>query len=190
MYDITFGAVTGAGRRRAAAYLTGRGGDVLEVGVGTGLALGHYGAGVSVTDIDYSDEMLAKAKRRVAEERLTPVSELLQMDARELDFADASFDSVAAMHVLSVVPEPERVMAEIARVLRPGGRLVIVNHFARPKGPLATLERITAPLENLIGWQSDFAIERVLSTPGLSEIERDDLPPRGLMTWLVLEKDG
>jgi len=84
----------------------------------------------------------------------------------------------------------ERVMSEIVRVLRPGGRLVITNHFARPKGPLAALERITAPLENLIGWHSDFAIEQVLSTPGLSEIERDVLPPRGLMTWLVLEKDG
>ncbi|MCF3593652.1 methyltransferase domain-containing protein [Rhodobacteraceae bacterium LMO-12] len=190
VYDLTFGAVTGAGRRRAGAYLTGRGGAVLEVGVGTGLALGHYGSGVEVTGIDFSNEMLAKAKRRVAEERLTHVKELRQMDAGELDFADASFDSVAAMHVLSVVPDPEGVMAEIARVLRPGGRVVITNHFARPKGPLATLERITAPLENLIGWQSDFQIERVLGTPGLTEVERDKLPPRGLMTWLVLKKDG
>ena len=163
---------------------------MLEVGVGTGLSLKYYGAGVEVTGIDYSHEMLAKAKRRVTEERLTHVRELRQMDARALDFPDRSFDSVAALHVLSVVPEPERVMAEIARVLRPGGRLVISNHFARPKGPLAALERITAPLENLIGWQSDFPIEQVLDVPGFVEIERDKLPPANLMTWLVLEREG
>lgn len=190
VYDRTFGAVTGAGRRRAGAYLTGRGGSVLEVGVGTGLALPKYGAGVKVTGIDFSHEMLAKAKARVAEERLTHVHELRQMDARELDFPDASFDSVAAMHVLSVVPEPERVMREISRVLKPGGKVVVVNHFARPKGPLAALEKITAPLENILGWQSDFPIERILGAPGLSLTERDSLPPAGLMTWVVLTKDG
>lgn len=190
VYDRTFGAVTGAGRRRAGAYLTGRGGSVLEVGVGTGLALPSYGEGVEVTGIDFSHEMLDKAKARVAQDRLTHVRELRQMDARALDFPDASFDSVAAMHVLSVVPEPERVMREIARVLKPGGKAIVVNHFARPKGPLAALEKITAPLENILGWQSDFAIERVLGAPGLTLTERDSLPPAGLMTWLVLTKDG
>lgn len=189
VYDRTFGAVTNAGRRRAGAYLSERGGSVLEVGVGTGLALPIYKGEVEVTGIDFSHEMLAKAKARVTAEQLTNVRELRQMDARELDFPDASFDYVAAMHVLSVVPEPERVMLEIARVLKPGGQVVIVNHFARPKGPLAALEKITAPLENILGWQSDFAIERVLGVPGLTLTERDSLPPAGLMTWLVLTKD-
>ncbi|MGR3795453.1 class I SAM-dependent methyltransferase [Vannielia sp. SX4] len=190
VYDSTFGAVTNAGRRRATSYVSERGGDVLEVGVGTGLALPLYGPGVRVTGIDFSPEMLAKAEKRVEEDGLTRVEALRQMDARELDFADGSFDYVSAMHVLSVVPEPERVMREIARVLKPGGQVLIVNHFAAEKGMLGLVERAIAPLEGLIGWHSDFPISRVLGAPGLVEVERDSLPPMRIMTWLVLEKQG
>jgi phosphatidylethanolamine/phosphatidyl-N-methylethanolamine N-methyltransferase len=190
VYDSTFGAVTNAGRRRAGRYLTRLGGSVLEVGVGTGLALPGYGEGVTVTGIDFSEAMLAKAKARVAGEGLRRVVDLRQMDARSLDFPDQSFDHVAAMHVLSVVPEPEKVMSEIARVLRPGGHVVITNHFSRNSGVLGALERLTAPLENLLGWQSDFPISRVLGQPDLAEIERAPLPPAGMMTWLVLRKSS
>ncbi|MBY6046616.1 class I SAM-dependent methyltransferase [Vannielia litorea] len=190
VYDSTFGAVTNAGRRRATSYVSERGGDVLEVGVGTGLALPLYGPGVRVTGIDFSPEMLAKAEKRVEEDGLTRVEALRQMDARELDFADGSFDYVSAMHVLSVVPEPERVMREIARVLKPGGQVLIVNHFAAEKGMLGLVERAIAPLEGLIGWHSDFPISRVLGAPGLVEVARDSLPPMRIMTWLVLEKQG
>jgi len=190
VYDKTFGAVTNAGRRRATGYVSARGGSVLEVGVGTGLALPLYGDGVEVTGIDYSPEMLAKAQERVAEEKLERVKDLRQMDARELDFPDASFDNVCAMHVLSVVPEPERVMREIARVVKPGGKVLIVNHFARDKGVLAMLERVAAPLEARLGWHSDFPISRVMGAPGLVELERDKLPPMGMMTFLLLEKQG
>ncbi len=190
VYDATFGAVTNVGRRRAGRYLTRLGGSVLEVGVGTGLALPGYGEGVTVTGIDFSEAMLAKAKARVAREGLRRVVDLRQMDARSLDFPDQSFDHVAAMHVLSVVPEPEKVMSEIARVLRPGGHVVITNHFSRNSGVLGALERLTAPLENLLGWQSDFPISRVLGQPDLAEIERAPLPPAGMMTWLVLRKSS
>ena len=78
------------------------------------------------------------------------------MDARDLAFPDNTFDTVAAMHILSVVPEPEKVMAEIAGVLKPGGEVVITSHFARDKGFLAFIEKLTAPLDNLLGWHSDF----------------------------------
>lgn len=188
VYDATFGRITGAGRRRAAAHVTARGGKILEVGVGTGLVLPLYGPEVEVTGIDYSPEMLAKAEEKVAREGLTHVRELRRMDARDLDFPEASFDTVAAMHVLSVVPEPERVVAEMARVCRPGGQVVIVNHFAAERGALRFAERLTAPLENLLGWQSDFAISHVLGDPRLREIGRDPLPPFGMMTWLLLER--
>ncbi|MDU8926033.1 class I SAM-dependent methyltransferase [Alisedimentitalea sp. MJ-SS2] len=190
IYDRTFGAVTNAGRRRAGMLFSQLGGHVLEVGVGTGLALPLYKGDVQVTGIDFSHEMLAKAKARVTAERLTHVTALRQMDARHLDFPDGSFDHVAAMHVLSVVPEPEKVLAEIARVLRPGGRLVVTNHFARDRGALAALERVSAPLENLLGWQSDFPISTVLDAPGFSIVEQDSLPPMGMMTWLVMERQG
>lgn len=188
IYDRTFGRVTQAGRRRGAAFLSTLGGQVLEVGVGTGLALPFYKGDVRVTGIDYSAEMLAKARARVAADGLSHVEALHEMDARELDFPDASFDAVAAMHVLSVVPDPERVMTEIARVCRPGGKVVVVNHFSAEAGAWRTLERVASPLENLLGWESDFPIQRILGDPRLKLAERDRLPPLGLMTWLVLTR--
>lgn len=190
VYDSTFGAITNVGRRRTVGWINKNGGPkVLEVGVGTGLALPFYDKGMDVFGIDFSDEMLAKAQNKVEKKGLTQVKELRQMDARELDFPDESFDTVAAMHLLSVVPEPEKVMAEIARVLRPGGHVVISNHFARDKGFLAILERLTAPLENLLGWHSDFRKETILVVPELHIEIETKLPPMGIMTFLVLRKD-
>jgi phosphatidylethanolamine/phosphatidyl-N-methylethanolamine N-methyltransferase len=190
VYDRTFGVVTQAGRRRAVERLNAQGGRVLEVGVGTGLALPLYGPGVEVTGIDFSEEMLAKARAKVAELGLSRVAALRQMDARALDFPDAAFDGVAAMHILSVVPEPERVMAEIARVLKPGGMVMVTNHFARTSGALATVERLAAPLSDLLGWHSDFDRARILGEPSLSVVEEVSLPPIGLMTLLLLRKAG
>jgi len=188
VYDRTFGAVTNIGRRRAVEYINGLRGSVLEVGVGTGLSLQHYKPDLQVTGIDFSAEMLAKAQRKVECLHLDQVVALRQMDARTLDFPDNCFDTVATMHVLSVVPEPERVMSEIARVLKPGGKVVITNHFMRTKGTLALLERISAPFANIIGWHSDFAIETVLQEPTLTVEEQKTLPPLGMMTFLVLSK--
>lgn len=190
VYDRTFGAVTGVGRRRATALLSELGGSVLEVGVGTGLALRHYGPGVTVTGVDYSEEMLEKARAKVAAEGLGNVAALHRMDARTLGFPDGSFDHVAAMHVISVVPEPERVMAEMARVVRPGGTVLIVNHFRRERGALAVAERLAAPLADLLGWHSDFDRARVLGEPRLRLVEERTLPPLGMMTMLRLVKAG
>ncbi|SMC53901.1 class I SAM-dependent methyltransferase [Primorskyibacter flagellatus] len=188
IYDNTFGAITKAGRRRAVTYISAQGGKVLEVGVGTGLSLEHYSDQTRVTGIDFSKEMLRKARAKVALMRLRHVESLRQMDARALDFPDNSFDIVAAMHVLSVVPEPEKVMAEIARVCRPGGKVVITNHFARSKGVLGAVANLASPFANLLGWHSDFEIETVLQEPDLQIEEKRALPPLGVMTFLVLKK--
>ncbi|MGL4309643.1 MAG: class I SAM-dependent methyltransferase [Paracoccaceae bacterium] len=188
VYDRTFGAVTNVGRRHAVGLLNALGGTVLEVGVGTGLALPFYRRGMTVTGIDASEQMLAKARAKVRSEKLTTVAGLMLMDARALEFRDESFDHVAAMHIMSVVPEPERVMAEIARVLRPGGSVVIVNHFARDRGPLAAVERLAAPMSSLLGWHSDFRREQVLGDERLHVESEQPLPPLGMMTLLRLRK--
>ena len=186
VYDATFGRVTAPGRRRATAHVNARGGRVLEVGVGTGLALGHYGDSVEVTGIDFSEEMLDQARAKVAERKLDRVGTLRQMDARTLDFSDDSFDAVVAMYLISVVPEPERVLAEMARVCKPDGEIVIVNHFAAEAGPLGRLERFLGPFADRMGWHADFDIANVLGSGHVEEVERDRLAPMGLFTFLRL----
>ena len=188
VYDNTFGRITRMGRERAVAVINGRQGRVLEVGVGTGLSLSNYAPHLEVTGIDYSDDMLKRARRRVAEERLAHVRDLRQMDARRLDFPDAHFDTVVAMYLVSVVPEPERVMAEIARVCKPGGQVIIVNHFARDEGWLAWLERRLAPLADRLGWHPDFSRARIMGEPSLQVAEERRMAPLGLFTFLRLEK--
>ncbi|MBI6630017.1 class I SAM-dependent methyltransferase [Pontibaca salina] len=190
IYDRTFGAITDGARRNAVAHINQRSGTVLEVGVGTGLSLRHYRPELQVTGIDFSRDMLDKAQDKVAELGLDHVTALRQMDARSLDFPDDHFDTIAAMHVLSVVPEPEKVMAEIARVCKPGGEVVIVNHFKRTKGALAILERSFAPFANVLGWHSDFEEATVLQEKCLACTERRILPPLGMMTFLALKKSS
>lgn len=188
VYDRSFGAITRSARHRAVMALNECPGRVLEVGCGTGLSLPLYDPEQRVTGVDYSAEMLLKAEARVAEHGLTHVEALLRMDARSLEFEDASFDQVAAMHVLSVVPEPERVLTEIVRVLRPGGRLVVSNHFRHERGAPALAARLVAPFSETVGWHSDFSFEAVASTPGLVVQRRESMPPLGIMTLAVFER--
>lgn len=188
VYDRTFGIVTRMGRQRAVAEVNRGQGRVLEVGVGTGLSLPGYAPHLEVTGIDYSDDMLAIARDRVTREGLTQVRELRQMDARRLDFPDAHFDWVVAMYLVSVVPDPETVIAEISRVCKPGGQVIIVNHFARETGPLAWIERRLAPLANRLGWHADFEQGRILGETSLQVAEERRLSPAGLFTFLRLQK--
>lgn len=188
VYDSTFGRITRLGRARAVEAVNRRQGRVLEVGVGTGLSLSSYAPHLEVTGIDYSEDMLDRARKRVEAEGLRHVRELRRMDARTLDFPDAHFDTVVAMYLVSVVPEPERVMAEIARVCKPGGQVIIVNHFARDNGVLAWIERRLAPFSDRLGWHSDFARARIMGEPSLRLAEERPLAPLGLFTFLRLEK--
>ena len=188
VYDHTFGAFTRIGRRRVVDHINSRGGSVLEVGVGTGLSLPNYGDTVQVTGIDFSAEMLAKAQEKVDRLGLTAVVALRQMDARHLDFPDASFDVVVAMHLVSVVPDPEQVVAEMARVCKPGGEVVILNHFLHEDGALAALGRRFAPLADTLGWHSDFPKDPVVSCDTLSVVEEAPSPPFGMFTRLRLRR--
>jgi phosphatidylethanolamine/phosphatidyl-N-methylethanolamine N-methyltransferase len=190
IYDSSFGLITRAGRRRAVDYINTRDGAVLEVGVGTGLSLDDYAAHLEVTGIDVSAEMLDKARRKVAERGLSHVRDLQVMDARTLEFPDAAFDTVVGMYLVSVVPEPERVMAEMARVCKPGGEVLVVNHFARDRGVLSWLERGFAPLANLLGWHSDFDQARIMGVPELELRESARFPPFGMFSFLRFAKAG
>jgi phosphatidylethanolamine/phosphatidyl-N-methylethanolamine N-methyltransferase len=188
VYDYTFGVVAKEGRRHAAQLINESEGRVLEVGVGTGLSLPDYEDHLEVVGIDLSPDMLEKARERVAEEALTHVTGLHEMDAGDLRFPDASFDTVVAMYVMTVVPEPERVMRELARVTKPGGQVMLVNHFSQREGVRGWMERRMAPFADRIGWRSVFDVSRVTICDDLELVERKSLRPFGLFTMLRFEK--
>lgn len=190
VYDGSFGVITRPSRL-AAIELVNRmpAARVLEAGVGTGISLPGYDRRHRVTGIDLSPDMLERAEKLVARKGLTNVEALRLMDLAELDLADASFDVVMAMFVMTVVPEPARALAEIARVLRPGGHFVVTNHFKAEAGMRAALESALAPLAPLLGWRPDFPIEAVTGQPGLRLMEQRRTGPMGMFLLLVFQRD-
>lgn len=184
IYDFAFGRITNGGRVLAARHVNAAGGSVLEVGIGTGLALESYEPHVRVTGIDLSADMLREARARVEKLGLRNVDGLYEMDATQTGLKDASFDHVAAMHIMSVVPDPEAVLDEMVRLCRPGGSVLIANHFAGRAEGWSLVERLAAPLANLLGWHSDFPIDRVMHHPKLRLEEQVQVRPFGLMTFL------
>src|SRR5262247_522868 len=189
VYDRTFGFVAAEGRKHSVEIINQRKGRVLEVGVGTGLSLPTYGRHLEIVGIDLSPEMLEKARERVVAERLRNVTGLYEMDAGDLKFDDASFDTVVAMYVMTVVPDPEKVMRELARVCRPGGEVLIVNHFSAEEGMRGWVERRMAPFADMLGWRPVFDIERVLVCDDLVLLEKRGLRPFGLFTMMRFHKD-
>ncbi|MFZ1110027.1 MAG: class I SAM-dependent methyltransferase [Rhodomicrobium sp.] len=189
IYDYSFGLVATPGRRLAVRKLNEAEGHVLEVGVGTGLSLPDYKPSLDVTGIDLSEEMLYKAAERV--ERLgLKGKRLMMMDASRLSFANNSFDAAAVMFVMTVVPDPAAVMAEIRRVVRPGGTVIVVNHFSREHGLRAAAEHGLARFSRRLGWHPVFPLKTVTGAPGFRLIEAVDLPPFGLFTLLRLQKEA
>lgn len=171
-YDLLFGPIMHPGRRRIVRALDLRPNDaVLEVGVGTGLSLPLYPAHVRVTGIDISREMLARARQRVVRQGLDHVGSILEMDAQAMNFPDRHFDKVVAMYVVSVVPDPQRLLAEMRRVCKPDGEIVIVNHFRSRNGVLAAMETALAPISRLAGFRTDLGLAPLLAETGLDVIE-------------------
>lgn len=177
VYDQAFDWALGPGRRRAIAALPIQPGDhVLEVGVGTGLSLPHYPGGTRVTGIDISEPMISQAEERAAECADLEVS-LQLMDARELRYPDGTFDHVIAPYVISVVPEPRRVMEEIVRVCKPGGTIHVVNHFEGRWAAVRFFERLLTPATQWVGFRMDLPETVATETPGLTidAVERVNL---------------
>lgn len=130
---------------------------VLDVGVGTGFSLPLYPKHADVIGVDLLTEMIREAQSKVYREQLRHVT-LMQMDAERLAFADNVFDFVVAAFVISVVPDPVRFVSEVKRVSKPGGQIVIINHFQSENPIMAQLEKWAAPLCTKIGWHSDLRL--------------------------------
>jgi len=189
VYDYTFGQIAEAGRKHAVEIINKRKGRVLEVGVGTGLSLPCYGEHLTVTGIDLSPEMLEKAQEKVDRKSLKNIDGLHEMDASALGFADESFDTVVAMYVMTVVPDPDKVMRELERVCAPGGEVILVNHFSQEEGVRGFVERKMAPFADLLGWHAVFEVDQVLVCEDLRLAERRALRPFGLFTMLRFIKE-
>jgi phosphatidylethanolamine/phosphatidyl-N-methylethanolamine N-methyltransferase len=152
LYDFVFGRVFYPRIVRVIRSLAIEpGARVLEIGVGTGLSLDAYPHHCHVTGIDLAPEMLERAQDRVNRNGWRHVT-LAQGDALNLQFDDDAFDYVMAFHVVSVVPDPQRMMAEAQRVCRPGGLLTIINHFRSPHRTVARVQRGIDPLTRRLGW--------------------------------------
>jgi phosphatidylethanolamine/phosphatidyl-N-methylethanolamine N-methyltransferase len=180
-YDAVCGPIFERGRRAAASAARAVGGRILEVGVGTGLSFDDYDAATEIIGIDFSEAMIAKARERIANGRYPHVKSLMVMDAHDLAFPDGSFDCVVAQFVITLVADPERVLSECARVVRPGGRIILVNHLYSERGLAAALERWFARHARPLGLRPEFPFARLADWArahgGAELIERRPVKP-------------
>ena len=192
VYDLVFGRVFRAGRRAAIDAAERIGGRILEVGVGTGLSLSGYNPRNAIVGVDISLPMLRRAHIRVRTLRLDHVHGLAVGDAEHLGFPDAAFDVVVAQYVVTAVPHPEAALDEFARVLRPGGEIVITTRIGAEAGLRGMVEAKLMPLTSRLGWRTEFSWSRyadwIAATPGVRLAERRRLPPLGHFELLRIAK--
>jgi len=192
VYDLVFGKVFERGRKASIAAAERIGGRILDVGIGTGISLMDYARSNRVVGVDYSEAMLRKAHERVREHKLDHVAALAVMDAQRLGFADGYFDVVVAQYVITAVPDPERSLDEFARVVRPGGEIILVNHLGAEAGFRRLFERGFAPIARRLGWRPEFPWERLASWAeqhgGVRLVERSPMPPLGHFSLIRFER--
>jgi phosphatidylethanolamine/phosphatidyl-N-methylethanolamine N-methyltransferase len=192
VYDLVFGAVFERGRQAAIIAAERIGGRILEVGVGTGISLPDYARTSRIVGVDLSEPMLRKAQERVAELGLSNVEALTVMDAEQLAFPDDSFDVVVAQYVVTTVPNPEATLDEFARVLKPGGEIVLVSRVGAEAGLRRAFEHWFAPMARPLGWRTNFPWARyehwAARTRAVSLIERRPMPPLGHFSLIRFAK--
>jgi phosphatidylethanolamine/phosphatidyl-N-methylethanolamine N-methyltransferase len=193
IYDLVFGGVFSKGRDAAIQATNKIGGRVLEVGVGTGISLPLYAPHVRLFGTDISEAMLNKARKRVAEQKLKNVEGLAVMDAEKLEFPDNSFDVVMAQYVVTAVPNPEAALDEFARVLRPGGELIILTRVSADEGLRRFIEQGLQPVVRHLGFRTaEFAWSRYASwlagAKTVELVERRLIPPLGHFSLVRIRK--
>ncbi|MFO1371377.1 MAG: methyltransferase domain-containing protein [Candidatus Competibacteraceae bacterium] len=187
LYDAFVAPFTTAARRRSLAFLhEGPHAEVLLVGIGSGLDIPLLPSGSRYTGLDLTPAMLVRARRKAAASNLDLRLDL--GDARSLPYTDAAFDVVVLHLILTITPHPERVLAEAARVLRPGGRILIFDKFLRPQQK-APLRRLLSPLLGLLATRTNVVFEQVLAeTPGLTVVTDQPALAGGWFRHIVLRK--
>jgi phosphatidylethanolamine/phosphatidyl-N-methylethanolamine N-methyltransferase len=193
IYDLVFGGVFSKGRSAAIQATNKIGGHVLEVGVGTGISLPLYAPHVRIVGTDISEAMLKKARQRVSELRLKNVEGLAVMDAEKLEFPDNSFDVVMAQYVVTAVPNPEAALDEFARVLRPGGELIILTRVSADAGMRRFIEQQLQPVVRRLGFRTaEFAWSRytnwLAGANSMELAERRLIPPLGHFSLVRFRK--
>jgi ubiquinone/menaquinone biosynthesis C-methylase UbiE len=192
VYDAVCGPIFETGRRAAAQAARRIGGRILEIGVGTGLSFNDYDGSSEVTGIDLSEAMIDKARRRLATGRYPHVKGLLVMDAHQLAFDTASFDCAVAQFVITLVASPEQVLAECARVVKPGGEIILVNHLYSERGLAAAFERWFAEHSRSLGLRPEFPFARLSAWArthgGVEVIERRPIQPLKVYTLVRFKR--
>jgi len=192
IYDAVCGPVMVKGRRAAAEAARSIGGKILEVGVGTGLSFDDYDSSTEITGIDMSAPMLTKARAKMASGKYPFVKAVHQMDAHQMTFEDATFDCVVAQFVITLVANPERVLSECHRVVKPGGRIILVNHLYSERGVAAAVERWAAKRTRKLGLRPEFPFARLQawasSNSDAALVERRRLKPFGIYTLVAFQR--
>lgn len=187
IYDILVASFTVAARRRSLALL----GEeppthALLVGIGSGLDLPLFPQGPQYTGLDLTPAMLARARCKAAELGLE--IRLDEGDARRLPYDDAAFDAVVLHLILAVTPHPEQVLAEAARVLQPGGRILILDKFLRIDQS-APLRRLISPVLGVLATRTNVVFEQALAvTPELAVVSDQPALASGWFRLIVLRK--
>jgi len=186
IYDAVCGPIFLQGRRAGAKAAREVGGRVLEIGVGTGLSFDDYDETTEVVGIDISLPMVSKARRRLATEAYPHLRSVVVMDAHHLAFPDATFDCAIAQFVITLVEDPERVLSECARVVKPHGEIILVNHLYSERGVAAAVERWFARYSRPLGLRPEFPFARLADWArahgGVRLIERRLIQPFGIYT--------
>ncbi|HUF42678.1 MAG TPA: methyltransferase domain-containing protein [Verrucomicrobiae bacterium] len=189
LYDKVFGKIFYNRLERVIEDLNiPRGAKVLEVGAGTGTSFPAYPNHCEITGIDLAPDMLARARKKIEENSWSHLK-VMEMNALALEFPDNTFDYVMAFHVVTVVPDPVRMIAEAQRVCKPGGKIVIVNHFTSDRRILGTITQAFDPVTRWLGWRTDLKLKPFIKAADLTVEKRYKLNKTSLYTVLLCGKE-